>query len=492
MRLLNGKIKENFMLIMLACSLFMVTGVEAQEGGKDEGAATQTLLTATKATTATVEPQSKKETVTYDEKVQRGELLASAFGDVDGDGEEEKIVLMGNKISADSNYYTQLYLLTKNMKTGNVEGVMRPTLGGGYDCSLRLADVNGNGVEDVLIVAPTGGSDGIIEYRIVDFTDNQAHEIFTAEDNLGVTIRGEYLPDYKVRLSFSGDEKEIIMALPSDLGFYAYLGVYDKEGTLLQGYRRPQGQNLSGLIMLDLDSDGAAEVVTTQRIVGLSSEDTLGYVRAVWRYAPGAWQLDSVSFQSLIKASGQDLERGTFIGVGGYKVITQEAVVGRSQVAYPRISNVGKGPQQWKANEKIESFVRTALESVNNGGYLEIDYEVKYGGHNLLSILMLGKKEGTKGSEEILKAFNFDLATGELVPLEKLLGNSKKMWAKVEGITAAQGEKITASTILDYYYDGENFIFIQKNEDKQRLEESKVPKKEVMEFFKDNKIEKQN
>ena len=35
-------------------------------------------------------------------------------------------------------------------------------------------------------------------------------------------------------------------------------------------------------------------------------------------------------------------------------------------------------------------------------------------------------------------------------------------------------------------------IFIQKNEEKQRLEERKVPKKEVMEFFKENKIEKQN
>jgi len=486
LRLFNGKIKDIFMLIMFACSLFMVTSVDAQEAGKDEGAATQTLMT------ATAEPQSKKVAVIYDEKLQRGELLASAFGDVDGDGEEEKILLMGNKINADSNYYTQLYLLTKNMKTGNVEGVMRPTLGGGYDCSLRLADVNGNGVEDVLIVAPTGGSEGIIEYRIVDFTDNQAREIFKAEDNAGVSINGEYLANYKVRLSFTGDEKEIIMDLPSDLGFYVYLGVYDKEGNLLQGYRRPSGQNLSGLIMLDLDSDGAAEVVTTQRIVGLSSEEILGDVRAVWRYAVGGWQLDSVSFQSLIKASGQDLERGTFIGVGGYKVIAQEAVIGRSQVVYPRIGNVGKGPQQWKANEKIESFVRSTLESVNNGGYLEMDYEVAYGGHNLLSILMLGKKEGTSGSEEILKAFNFNLATGELVPLEKLLGNSKKMWAKVEEITALQGEKITVSSLLDYYYDGENFIFIQKNEEKQRLEERKVPKKEVMEFFKENKIEKQN
>lgn len=87
----------------------------------------------------------------------------------------------------------------------------------------RLADVAGNGVDDILIAAPTGGSGGIVDYRIIDFIDNQPREIFTAEDNQGVQIGGNYLPDYKVRITF-GNGKEIdYEAFPLTLGFMVIL-----------------------------------------------------------------------------------------------------------------------------------------------------------------------------------------------------------------------------------------------------------------------------
>ena len=121
-----------------------------------------------------------------------------------------------------------------------------------------------------------------------------------------------------------------------------------------------------------------------------------------------------------------------------------------------------------------------------------MNYEVKYGGYKLLSILMTGKKDGKGGNEDILKPFNFDLATGELVPLEKLLGNDKKMWEKVAEITAKQGNKVTADTMDSYYFDGDNFVFLQRNAEKQRMEQINVPKKELAKYFADNKIEKQN
>ena len=121
-----------------------------------------------------------------------------------------------------------------------------------------------------------------------------------------------------------------------------------------------------------------------------------------------------------------------------------------------------------------------------------MNYEVKYAGYKLLSILMTGKKDGKGGNEDIIKAFNFDLATGDVVPLEKLLGNDKKMWDKVAEVTAKQGNKVTRDTMKDYYYDGENFVFLQKNEEKKIIEEFQVSKKELMKYFSDNKIEKQN
>ena len=480
MKLHNMKIKTTFALLAIACSFAAMPETFAEKA--------DTVVPAK----ATLAAQEKTGSASFEDAVQRGELLATAYGDVDGDGQEEKVLLLGNKFSNDTHYYTKLYLLVKDAKTDNIKGAIRPSIAGGYDASIRLADVTGNGVDDILIAAPTGGSGGIVDYRIIDFTDNKPREIFTAEDNQGVQIGGNYLPDYKVRITFGDKGKEVIMSVPTDLGFYGYLKIYDDEGNLLKDYYHPYGQYLSGLLLLDTDGDGVAEVITTQRIVGLNNTDTLGYIRAVWRYTAAAWQLDNYIFQSKLDSLGHSTERENVIGLGGYKVCQEKAVIGRNVIAYPRISNAGKGAAQWKTNAQIESFVRAQFDEIKNKGYLEMNYEVKYGGYKLLSILMTGKKDGKGGNEDILKPFNFDLATGELVPLEKLLGNDKKMWEKVAEITAKQGNKVTAETMDSYYFDGDNFVFLQRNAEKQRMEQINVPKKELAKYFADNKIEKQN
>lgn len=474
------KMKNTLIMLAIACSFTAMPESFAEQAA---------LLAAEKNELAA---QVKTGSSVFDDEVQRGELLATAYGDVDGDGQEDKVLLMGNKFSNDSHYYTKLYILVRDAKTDTIKGAIRPSIAGGYECGLRLADVTGNGVDDILVSAPTGGSGGIVNYRIIDFTDNQPREIFAAEDNQGVHIGGNYLPDYKVRITLGDKGKEVIMTVPTDLGFYGYLNVYDDEGNLLKDYYHPYGQYLSGLLLLDDDGDGVAEVVTTQRIVGLNNTDTLGYVRAVWRYTAVGWQIDNYVFQSKLESMGRGSERENIIGLGGYKVCPEKAVIGRSVIIYPHIINAGKGAPQWKTNAQIENFVRGQFEEIRNKGYLEMNYEVKYAGYKLLSILMTGKKDGKVGNEDIVKAFNFDLATGEAVPLEKLLGNDKKMWEKVAEVTAKQGNKVTRDTLKDYYFDGENFIFLQKNEEKKFMEKLQVSKKELMKYFIENNIEKQN
>lgn len=476
MKSYNMKMKTTLAFLAIVCSFAAAPVTFAEQ--PETTVPVQAVLAA----------QNKTASNIFADAVQRGELLATAYGDVDGDGQEEKVLLMGNKFSSDSHYYIKLYLLVRDTKTDSIKGAIRPSIAGGYDCSLRLADVTGNGVENILIAAPTGGSGGIVDYRIIDFTDNQPREIFTAEDNQGIQIGGNYLSDYKVRITFGDKGKEVVMSVPTDLGFYGYLKVYDEDGNLLKDYYHPYGQYLSGLLLLDADGDGIAELITTQRIVGINNTDTLGYVRAVWRYTAAGWQLDNYTFQSKLDSLGHNIEHENYIGLGGYKVFLEKAVVGRTVIGYPRISNAGKGGTQWKINAQIENFVRAQIDEIINKGYLEMNYEIKYGGYKLLSILMTGKKDGKNGTEDILKAFNFDMSTGELVPLENLLGNDKKMWEKVAEISAKQGNKVLKDTIMDYYFDGENFVFLQRNEEKQRIEQISISKKELARYFASNKI----
>ncbi|NLY84036.1 MAG: hypothetical protein GX084_05420 [Acholeplasmataceae bacterium] len=425
-----------------------------------------------------------------EDDIQRGEVLSVAYGDVDGDGEEEGVFLMGSKFSADSQYYTKLYLFTRDMKSGKLEGAIRPTLPGGYDCSLRLGDLTGNGVDDIVISAPTGGSGGIVAYRIIDFTDNKPREIFTEADNSGVNVKGQYLPDYKVMLVLADESREITLDVGPNLAFYKYLGVYDEKGRLLKDYHRPYGQYLSGLLIVDTDGNGTAEAVTTQRIVGLNNTDTLGYVRAVWHYTAVNWQLNNYAFHSPAYWQGQGAAAETFIGIGGYKVIPEKAVLGRTEIVYPHVVNLGRGPQQWKLNSEIEGFVRKELEKIAGKGYLELNYEVKYGGYDFLSLIMNGRGEGREVPAAITKVFNFDTSTGEAISLEDLLGGEKKLWEKLGQIGQPKEIKPAQDKFEGYYFDGEFLVLLQKNDGKNRLEEIFVPKKELFETFRNNRIEK--
>lgn len=45
---------------------------------------------------------------------------------------------------------------------------IRPQNLGGYDPYLMLADVTGSGAPNVIVAAPTGGTSGMVDFRILD------------------------------------------------------------------------------------------------------------------------------------------------------------------------------------------------------------------------------------------------------------------------------------------------------------------------------------
>ncbi|MEG0830806.1 MAG: hypothetical protein RSF75_00475 [Acidaminococcaceae bacterium] len=473
--LLKRPLKTKALLPLLLGSLLL--------GSLAQAAEVEQPLNETKLAAPVVAPEpALKGIVVFDEKVQKGEELAVAYGDVDNDGQEEEIVLLGNKITPTSNYDTQLYILCKDGKTGNVKSFIRPTVGGGYNCSLRLADLTGSGAQNVILVAPTGGSGGIVSYRIFDFAEpTGVREIFGEAENHGVSVSGKYLDDYQVQLTLTGLDKTMTLPLATDLGFYHYLGIYDTKGKLLQTDLRPYIQYLSALTVLDVNDDGRSEAITLQRVVGVNNTDTIGYVRTVWQYAAGTWQKLEVDFSGKLTASAL-LMQEPVIGGGGYRLSSQQVQYNNSQIVYPYFSNLNSKKLQWQINKIIEDYVSSELTSVAAGGHVELAYTTKYIGRNVVSFVVRGNKAVQGKQQEILKTFNLNLAQGTVIPIGEFLKDSKKMHKSVEEITTRLGQ-LVLSDLNNYYFDGENLVFCVYDEEKTTWQELKVAKKDLKAYY---------
>ena len=222
-----------------------------------------------------IRAQKNKLTSKIEDK--KGELLQTAIGDVDGDGKKEHVTLYGVKFTKGASYYKELYVVVRDEKNDKVENAFELEFGG-YVPRLMLSNIMSKTSSEIVVSAPTGGSGGMINYSIWSLKNNLLNEIFTREDNDGIELEGEFLPNYKVKLYFPLAEKAIITDLPRGAEAYIQVGLYDTKGNLLKHHIKPNMQGMINLLPIDTNGDGVSELLFTQRIVGLYNADTLGYV----------------------------------------------------------------------------------------------------------------------------------------------------------------------------------------------------------------------
>ena len=133
-------------------------------------------------------PDDLHRTREVDFTVQRGQLLSEAIGDIDGDGVDEVVDLMGNPAVEKSSFMGDLYLIAREFGPrgqNRVKYYYRPQNLGGYNAYLTLADVTGDGYPDVIIASPSGGSGGMVSYRILDVIDGSSRKSLDRKKTAG-------------------------------------------------------------------------------------------------------------------------------------------------------------------------------------------------------------------------------------------------------------------------------------------------------------------
>ena len=419
---------------------------------------------------------SLRKTRPVDFVIQHGQLISEAIGDIDGDGVDEVVDLMGNPVVDGSSFMGDMYLVAREVNAANpskVKYYYRPRDLGGYNAYLTLADVTGNGWPNTIIAAPSGGSGGMVSYRILDVQDGRMEEIFGPEENKGVAMVGTYLPEYQVKLSFPNLTQDIILDVSNEKEAYRNLNVYNADGSLKDSGLRPTIQNLSQLSALDVNGDGMDEVVTLQKVVGVTNSDPLGVVRTVWDYRAGGWQPRTVGFQAELYSRPTYVNTDKITGQSGYEIVSLKVATEDGAVEYPHFQKLD-GKLAWKLNHGIEAFVRNHLKDLGIGSRLNLDYDVKYSGQNYASIMLLGLLTERDRSTAITRCFNFNVKTGEEVPLKAMVKPWGKFWKMVAKETAETGQTLTPKDVTSYYFDGDALGLLYGDQKEFDLEAEKV------------------
>ncbi|NLJ88508.1 MAG: VCBS repeat-containing protein [Epulopiscium sp.] len=209
-------------------------------------------------------------------KQQNPHIVASARGDVTGDGIKDYIYLTGIR-KEDSPFIQNITLLIKDGRTGSIVSVPLKT-NAGYNPTIFLGDFTGNRINDILIAITSGGSGGITYYYIYSALNNVPkllfdYEAFNQRYNYNVIYRN----NYKVEVINTTRKTRFII----DISYREkdYLNeIYNEDGSLkspIEGFVNP----LSGLYPIDFDSNGVYELLGYQRISGRYAADALGYLQ---------------------------------------------------------------------------------------------------------------------------------------------------------------------------------------------------------------------
>lgn len=199
--------------------------------------------------------------------------IATARGDLTGDGAQETIYLTGVQRTG-SAAWQRMRLEIVDGATGRATQLpLAQDMG--YDPQLFVGPMLGQGRSDLMVSVDSGGSGGITEYAIYAFVDGAYRRVFDTEEyNASAEYEVTYQDQYVVRAESMGGERVYLIDISGREE--AYLAeIYDEDGMLRQpreGFVDP----VSLLVPADINRDGVLELLVWQRISGLYHADALG------------------------------------------------------------------------------------------------------------------------------------------------------------------------------------------------------------------------
>jgi hypothetical protein len=207
--------------------------------------------------------------------------LDSFEADVTGDGQNEEIILRGIPFSTDSNYYRDVWAEITN----ELDQTWTISYEGGYEPTLQLVDLNGDGIKDIFYQSATGGSGGLHHYQLSSLRNSELHEIPLPVQEY---LEGAFDDDFTVLFRLSPSHKPTEIDVSDRSEEYIRLGIYDKNGKLLE----QKSVMIDPIAFYDptlISKSKGYGLKSYQQVSGAFHADQLGTVETLWYFENGEW-----------------------------------------------------------------------------------------------------------------------------------------------------------------------------------------------------------
>ncbi|MDR7078282.1 hypothetical protein J2Y03_003332 [Neobacillus niacini] len=218
--------------------------------------------------------------------------ISKQESDVTGDGINESIQLKGVLYDGEDDYLKDIYI---NISTDDDKQYTMP-LESGSKASLKLVDLNKDGVKDLFANVFTGGSGGITLNYLYSFKDFISKELAVPDP---LEIDSQFEDGYKARIKIDLTGNSYLFDLNDRKKYYKKLGLYYK-GKL----NEPMELTVNSFHSLKPVKLKSGEFILkgAQRITGIANADTIAFVESSWNFGGGKWNLNSASVHTNIQS----------------------------------------------------------------------------------------------------------------------------------------------------------------------------------------------
>lgn len=215
-------------------------------------------------------------------------VLDYRISDINGDGKNDTVILVGQKEAVDNPFATGIDLVVHDgekkefLKTGlkKLEG---------YSANISLNDFTGDKQPDVLITVGETNECTTFHFRMVQHNGNGLEEIMKDRDSKGVNFVGTFLDGFKVELRSRKLNKTLAVDLSDSKENYINNKFYDESGRLLKKEAKVTTENFYMLEPVQLSDRFGLK--GSQRIKGFDDLDVIDVIETIWKYEDGKWIL---------------------------------------------------------------------------------------------------------------------------------------------------------------------------------------------------------
>ncbi|MBM7834919.1 hypothetical protein [Clostridium sardiniense] len=189
----------------------------------------------------------------------------------------DKVILTGFKKDSDSNYISNISI-TVNTE-GNGEVIKKDVPYSGYNISLFLGDLNGDGKAEIMIRGILENDIGTYFLAVYTYKNNSLEEIYNHNIfNTMFKFDARYLDNYRAEVTSQDTKERYIVDL--SLRPKVYLNqIYDEKGKVKEN-ASIRVANLRGVDPIESNARDIYNLVLAKSILGVDDKDLLGVIES--------------------------------------------------------------------------------------------------------------------------------------------------------------------------------------------------------------------